>query len=178
MTSVAVAGSLPPLLLNLGVVMISAVDISPTLLSVVAKRSPKVISIRASAEAIPVHGGGYDIVLANHMLYHAPDIDAALREFTRVLLPSGHLVIAAHDRLSCHELSDWHRQAYEKCGLNPVAPYSDRFSLANASMVERHFDDVQVLRRERFSELSNARPLPKFYLSGPIDLVARHERPI
>lgn len=41
------------------------------------------------AQSIPFSDSLFDIVIANHMLYHVPDINMALKEIARVLKPGG-----------------------------------------------------------------------------------------
>lgn len=43
----------------------------------------------ASADALPFPDATFDLVLANHMLYHVADLNAALTELKRVLKPHG-----------------------------------------------------------------------------------------
>jgi SAM-dependent methyltransferase len=45
----------------------------------------------ADAQSIPFGDGRFQVVLANHMLYHVPDRARALREIARVLAPAGML---------------------------------------------------------------------------------------
>jgi ubiquinone/menaquinone biosynthesis C-methylase UbiE len=42
------------------------------------------------AQAIPYETGRFDLVIANHMLYHVPDRPRAFAEIRRVLKPGGH----------------------------------------------------------------------------------------
>ncbi len=49
--------------------------------------------LRARAEALPLDGGSLDAVLAECSLSVLDDVDRALEEFNRVLVPDGHLVI-------------------------------------------------------------------------------------
>ncbi|GMA14620.1 methyltransferase domain-containing protein [Deinococcus metallilatus] len=44
---------------------------------------------QASADALPFPDGAFEVVTARHMLYHVPDVPAALAEFVRVLRPDG-----------------------------------------------------------------------------------------
>ena len=48
----------------------------------------------ADAQAIPYPDGAFDVVIANMMLYHVPDIGRALREIRRVLRPGGRFIAA------------------------------------------------------------------------------------
>ena len=45
--------------------------------------------MQADAQAMPFRDESFDAVIANHMLYHVPDIARALSEVRRVLKPSG-----------------------------------------------------------------------------------------
>jgi len=46
------------------------------------------------AQAIPFPDASFDVVIANMMLYHVPDIALALREIRRVLRPGGRFIAA------------------------------------------------------------------------------------
>lgn len=42
-----------------------------------------------NAESIPFEEESFDVVIANHMLYHVPNINKALKEINRVLKSEG-----------------------------------------------------------------------------------------
>lgn len=48
----------------------------------------------ADVQALPYEDGAFDVVIANMMLYHVPDIAGALREIRRVLKPGGRFFAA------------------------------------------------------------------------------------
>ena len=50
------------------------------------------------AQYLPFGDGSFDIVFANHMLYHVPDVHLALSEFSRVLRSEGVLYTATNGR--------------------------------------------------------------------------------
>lgn len=52
--------------------------------------------VQADAQRLPYPEGTFDVVMANHMLYHVPDIPCALQEFRRVLKPDGVFVAATN----------------------------------------------------------------------------------
>lgn len=69
-----------------------AVDISARMVELTAARG---IDARiADAQELPFADGEFDCVVANWVLYHAPDVDRAIREVARVLRPGGRLVAA------------------------------------------------------------------------------------
>jgi ubiquinone/menaquinone biosynthesis C-methylase UbiE len=56
------------------------------------------------AQALPFADGCFDVIIANHMLYHVPNRPAAYAEFRRVLQPSGRLYAATNSKDNMHEL--------------------------------------------------------------------------
>jgi ubiquinone/menaquinone biosynthesis C-methylase UbiE len=59
---------------------------------------------RMNAERVAFLDDSADIVVANHMLYHVPDQQAALEEVVRVLRPGGRAVFATNGRNHMKEL--------------------------------------------------------------------------
>lgn len=58
------------------------------------------------AQAIPFVGGTFDAVVANHMLYHVPDRQAAYAEVRRVLKPGGWFYAATNGRDHMRQLKE------------------------------------------------------------------------
>jgi SAM-dependent methyltransferase len=50
----------------------------------------------ANIEALDFADGTFDVVVANHMLYHVPDLAQGLAEVRRVLKPNGRLIAATN----------------------------------------------------------------------------------
>ncbi|MEI6580515.1 MAG: class I SAM-dependent methyltransferase, partial [Eubacteriales bacterium] len=55
---------------------------------------------------IPYENNSFDIVIANHMLYHVPNMEKALSEVFRVLKPDGCFYATTLGRNSLKELQD------------------------------------------------------------------------
>ncbi|MGX6608527.1 class I SAM-dependent methyltransferase [Micromonosporaceae bacterium Da 78-11] len=94
--------------------------------------------LRCDAARLPFPAGSFDTVIANHMLYHLDDPEAALREFARVLRPGGTVAIATNGRDHMAEVD----------ALVPVPwdALNDFTAETGPAMVARHFTDVTVAR--------------------------------
>ncbi|GAB3994245.1 hypothetical protein GCM10029992_08080 [Glycomyces albus] len=106
-------------------------------------------TVVADATDLPFEDDSAQVVLAMHMLYHVPDIPAALDEFQRVLAPDGVLFVstlAADDKAEYvpiwQEASKTALATEVKPGLTAVI---DRFSLETAeSMLSDRFASVEL----------------------------------
>lgn len=59
-----------------------------------------------SIDALPFANDSFDVVVANHMLYHVPQINRALSEIKRVLRPNGRLLAATNGDNHMKELPE------------------------------------------------------------------------
>ncbi|MBK8988491.1 MAG: methyltransferase domain-containing protein [Chloroflexi bacterium] len=64
----------------------------------------------ASIEDLPFADASFDVVVANHMLYHVPDLPQALREVRRVLKANGRFFAATNGDSHMRELRELARQ--------------------------------------------------------------------
>jgi SAM-dependent methyltransferase len=87
------------------------------------------------AQDLPYPADSFDVVMANHMLYHVGDIDQAIVEFRRVLKPDGVLMVSTNSLQTMQEIQVLLRRAIVllvKSGASQVQPplmASDLFSL-------------------------------------------------
>jgi SAM-dependent methyltransferase len=92
-------------------------------------------------EKLPFADASFDVVMANHMLYHVNDIHQAVIEMRRVLKPDGILVAASNSVNTMPELQVLMRRAIvllTRGGAAQVrAPElpSDRFALENGTRI-------------------------------------------
>ena len=109
-----------------------ATDLSKRMVALAASRG--VTGLLADAQGLPFGDAELDVVAAMWMLYHVPDLDAALAEVRRVLRPGGLLVAVTN--------GDEHLAGlWRDAGAEP--PVS-RFSSENGEdALRRHFDDVR-----------------------------------
>ncbi len=75
--------------------------------------------VLGDVEALPFDDRSFDLVLANYMLYHVPDLDQAIAELRRVLRPGGTLLAATNGQHHMRELWQLQERAYVGAGVSP-----------------------------------------------------------
>jgi SAM-dependent methyltransferase len=126
---------------------------------------------QASAEALPFADASFDRVMANHMLYHVPDIERALREMRRVARPGGRIVLATNSGEKSR-LFVLHDQAARDCGFTPIEMASARFTLDHLPLVQSVFPNARVFVKENAFVFPSAEPVLRYYASYPVDEIA------
>ena len=118
-------------------------------------------TVNADVAQLPFATGSFDRVLAPHMLYHVPDIDAGVAELRRVLRPDGVALVTTNSVRH-------HRGLLELLDAvgTPWQTFVERFSLENgAEFLGRHFDDVRVERLQGDLVVTEADPVVRFVAS-------------
>ncbi len=93
-------------------------DLSPGMLeaatrTVVALDGVELVEARtADVMELPFTDGAFDVVLANHMLYHLPDIARGVAELARVLDPDGVLMAATNGAHHVDVVAELARQVF------------------------------------------------------------------
>jgi SAM-dependent methyltransferase len=121
-------------------------------------------TVVADVADLPFEDGSADVVLAMHMLYHVPDIPAALDELQRVLAPGGVLFVstlASDDKQEYDPI--WKAAAKVALGTEVRLTRSvllERFSLEIAqSMLSERFASVELHDLPGLIELPEPGPL-------------------
>lgn len=133
-------------------------DFSPGMLEATAARLrpllPNARFVVVDAQAIPATDANFAIVIANHMLYHVPDLHRALREIRRVLRPDGRFCAATNGERHMAELDALVRAA----GADATSfAISNAFSLERgAAALNRHFSHIE--RRDYVDSLEITDP--------------------
>jgi SAM-dependent methyltransferase len=95
--------------------------------------SMELVATRAcDAQALPFAEGSFDVVVANHMLYHVPDPSRAVAELARVLRPDGVLMAATNGPHHLDVISELSRQALGWSSLDLV---DRRFGASNGAAI-------------------------------------------
>ncbi len=95
------------------------------------------------AQHIPLPSGSLDCIIANHMLYHVPDMEAALSEMRRVLKPGGRLCAATNGLLHMHQIHELIQQFIPTYSIPLLA--ARRFTLEDGpELLQRYFTSVNT----------------------------------
>ena len=130
----------------------------------------------ADAQAIPFPTGHFDMVFANHMLYHVPERDRALAEVRRVLAPGGVFYAAtngAHHMEGLHTYSD---RLFASATISAEAAsertriwrslWRKEFTLENGEeQIRRQFSSVRLETYPDGLKITQAQPLVEYILS-------------
>jgi len=127
---------------------------------------PGVSYEQIDAQDIPYPDASFDMVIANHMLYHVPDIGRALGEIARVLKPGGRLCATTLGEGNMKELTELLYQ------FDPAIDFAQdgitgAFGLeSGGAKLRRHFARAEVRRYPDSLHVTQARPLVDYVLSS------------
>lgn len=120
---------------------------------------------QVDAQDIPFPDASFDAVIANHMLYHVPDRDRALREVRRVLRSDGRFYAATNGAKHLQDGWEFLSQAGFSRFERPLL--SDSFSLENgAEQLARHFSHVELRGYDDALVVTEVDPLIAYVVSG------------
>ena len=105
----------------------------------------------------------FDIVIANHMLYHLPDLSKGLAEIKRVLKADGKLVAATNGPKHLGELYE----LLNEFGPNTYFQHQPlTFNLENGEkLLREHFPTIESHRYESHLRITDIEPLMAYYRS-------------
>lgn len=120
----------------------------------------------ASVDALPYDDGVFDLVVANHMLYHAPEPRTAVQELVRVLRPGGVLVASTNGSRHLVELYDIDTAVFGPAGLrNNNAEVFGKES--GVSILREEFDVVEWRVHEDALECTDVDDVVAYLRSAP-----------
>ena len=121
--------------------------------------------IQADVQELPFDADTFDAAVANHMLYHVPDIDRGLTEIKRVLKPEGTLFAATNGMDHMKELFDLMNGFRPGVWVNEERPMA-RFSLQNGGdMIGRYFTSVRRIEYTDSLLIDEAAPIAEYVSS-------------
>ncbi|MBE9524701.1 MAG: class I SAM-dependent methyltransferase [Chloroflexi bacterium] len=145
--------------------MIISADISMGMLRDVAKKpfAASTNLLNARARHTPLPDDSCDVVLANHMLYHVPDIPAVIQEIRRILRPGGALIATTNAESSMLTFLDEIQAAYQALGM-PITllptPFRKNFSLeSGGEFITQYLQHMEIHRFESALVFPEAAPV-------------------
>lgn len=119
---------------------------------------------KVDAQTLPYPDKSFDLVIANHMLYHVPDRVKALNEIQRVLKDDGTLIATTVGEKHMQEMYGWLKQV----NLNRRADMFDNpFLLENgAAEIKRTFSRVEKTQYVDNLEITKVEPIINYIRSS------------
>lgn len=118
------------------------------------------------AQALPFPSASFDVVTANHMLYHVPQVERAARELARVLKPGGRLIAATNGQPHLQEMHALLKTFEPHYSGHDPAQTARRFGLENGpTRLGTAFAQAEVRRYPDSLWITEAQPLTDYVLS-------------
>lgn len=117
------------------------------------------------AQALPFRDASFDAIIANHMLYHVPEIARALAEFRRVLKPRGKLFAATNGTDHMRELDALVAQFL---GTDKIARELAFHRDNGRTILASHFPNARWVDYPDTLVVTEAEPLIAYAMSGLI----------
>ncbi|MBU3159978.1 methyltransferase domain-containing protein [Clostridium frigoris] len=120
------------------------------------------------AEDIPCGDCSFDVVIANHMLYHVDNIGKALSEIYRVLKPAGYFYSSTVGENHMIEIRDIMVKFKSETMDIKSSDITSRFKLENGvEKLETLFDNIEMKRYEDNLIVTEATPIIDYIFSMP-----------
>jgi ubiquinone/menaquinone biosynthesis C-methylase UbiE len=115
------------------------------------------------AQSIPYPDETFDIVIANHMLFHLPDRPKGLTEIQRVLKQSGHLIATTVGDGHLTKIVNWLKGVSSETDFEP---FGNPFTLNNGlEQLTPFFSQVDIKRYDDNLRITEVEPLMDFIQS-------------
>jgi SAM-dependent methyltransferase len=128
----------------------------------------------ADIASLPYDDNHFDIVVANHMLYHVPDRQRAFAEVCRVLKPQGRFLAATNGEQHMQELGQMGMELFadrqtNRTAFDLLASASSAFGLENGrAQLETWFGEVALHLYQDSLDVSEVEPLLAYISSSSI----------
>ncbi|MDF2646429.1 MAG: MerR family transcriptional regulator [Paenibacillus sp.] len=120
------------------------------------------------AQDIPFHNDEFDIVIANHMLYHVPDISKAIMEIHRVLKHGGKFYASTMSKRHLQEIE--HLVKSFDSHIQVLDHVMERFHLDNGKeILSPWFSEIKRIQYEDHMLVNEIQPLINYITSTPMN---------
>lgn len=120
---------------------------------------------QADAQNIPYEDNSFDLVIADHIIYHISDKQKALSEIKRVLKPHGYLYLSTIGKNHLIELRELLREFKSNIVISQ-SDFAEDFGLENgASQSTNYFNTIELLMYEDSLIVSEIEPIINYLYS-------------
>lgn len=115
---------------------------------------------------LPFADRHFDVVMANKVLYHVPDIPKGISELARVLNLNGYLLASTNSDRITATIIDLHYQALDQLDISYVPETPSTFSMENgSSYLSPYFHDVEQYYYETEEWIDDASQVRAIYVT-------------
>lgn len=129
--------------------------------------------ITADLSNLPCEDNLFDLVIANHMLYHLPSVPAALKEIHRVIKPRGCLYAATNGSHHLEEIHSWKARFGQAQDTQDWGTAIQTFNLENGeALLSRDFSDINLVPYPDRLVVTEVEPLIRYidsYQEGELE---------
>lgn len=120
--------------------------------------------IQADAQRLPLHDNSVDVALAMYMLYHVPDVDAAVGELRRIVKPGGTMLAGTNNGSTMAEVHGLLDAAVSRALGRPVRawPALSFTTETGTAILARHFSSVTVRTHDIALVFPSAQPVIEY----------------
>jgi SAM-dependent methyltransferase len=132
------------------------------------RQSGRLSLVQADAQRLPLPDESVDVAMAMHMLYHVPDIPAAIRELRRITKQGGTVLASTNSSVHLAEINDLLDAAVSSQLDRPVRalPGPDSFTTqTGAAMLSREFSSVALHTLDLSLSIPTAQPVITYVAS-------------
>lgn len=130
----------------------------------------EVVVAQGDAQALPIADASCDRVLCSHVLFHVPDLHAALTEMRRVARPGGRVVMTTNAADHSQALYAIHADAARALGYTPIEPRG-HFTLDDLDLVRSVFPTAERHVRPDAFVFRDAEAVLRFYATGRVEAI-------
>ncbi|MBS4198562.1 methyltransferase domain-containing protein [Bacillus sp. FJAT-49732] len=125
------------------------------------------VHLRLDAEDLPFLSNEFDVVMANHMLYHVSNISNTLTEIRRVLKSRGIFLATTNSEKGMPELFSLHLQTMRELGIGfDHSKNHLTFSMENGEhMLRSFFNKVDKHSFDAGFEVDDPEPVLQYYMA-------------
>jgi SAM-dependent methyltransferase len=125
------------------------------------RHSQRLSLVQADAQRLPLPDGSVDVAMAMHMLYHVPDVAAAIRELRRITKPGGTVLASTNSSAHLAEIAALLDAAISRqLGGQVRAMPADSFTTqTGTALLGRVFSSVTVRTLDMPLSIPSAQPV-------------------